>query len=673
MIYITTLIIFYIFLITLPPTIYIGDSGELISSSFTLGIGHPPGYPLYLMIGKIFSQIPIGDIAFRYNLLSATLAILVFASLYKICYLFIKTIFKNISDFILKITCLSISIMFCLSYIFWSQAGNAKGGIYILSHLVFILTIYFFFKYLDKKKNKFLILSIYLSGFLPAIHFTTSGVVVFIILASVFIIKNFSFKKIFIIFILFLISFITPFLYLFLRAVHYPLIHWHEIDTFNQIIGYLLRKPYAIKTAIPFNFDIATFKIKNYIGQLLRCYSFLTVFIIWGMILLYRYNKIFFYFFISFFLSNIAAVIFLTGNSFSPFMIYVNKNFYIFIDIILLIISSLGLYNFFSITKIKNSMKYFLHLFPVFCITFQLILNFSSHNNSKRYLIYDHILNIERTLKPDDKLFSEEDFDVFSILYFKYIKNKFKKIDTYDRNGSFLDISIFREARKADVKIKFKNGEFSETRLRYMKQKVNEYLQNQAELNIYKNNPDKTYYSTFTEFSGKVQEIYSIPYGCIFKLQSKKELIKNSHYLMQLYYLRYLDKNFDLYYRDLLARYYVQAARYSAYLKDDFWTKYHISKALEVASISPAILNLIASIYYYELNDKTAAIKYMEKIIQLDPYDFTTLNVLVKMCLETDKNKALSWMWYFYNKMQDIDIKNTIIEHINKLTAELNP
>lgn len=71
---------------------------------------------------------------------------------------------------------------------------------------------------------------------------------------------------------------------------------------------------------------------------------------------------------------------------------------------------------------------------------------------------------------------------------------------------------------------------------------------------------------------------------------------------MQLCLLRYLNKNFDLYYRDLLVRYYIQAARYSAYLKDNFWLKYHNSKSFEVAAIIPAILNLITSIYYYELN-----------------------------------------------------------------------
>jgi hypothetical protein len=48
-----------------------GDGGELITASFTLGVAHPPGYPTYVVLGKLFSTLPAGTIAFRYNLFSA--------------------------------------------------------------------------------------------------------------------------------------------------------------------------------------------------------------------------------------------------------------------------------------------------------------------------------------------------------------------------------------------------------------------------------------------------------------------------------------------------------------------------------------------------------------------------------------------------------------------------
>jgi hypothetical protein len=47
------------------------DGGELITASVTLGVPHPPGYPAYVLLGKLFTLLPLGTVAYRYNLFSA--------------------------------------------------------------------------------------------------------------------------------------------------------------------------------------------------------------------------------------------------------------------------------------------------------------------------------------------------------------------------------------------------------------------------------------------------------------------------------------------------------------------------------------------------------------------------------------------------------------------------
>ncbi|HAW50625.1 TPA: hypothetical protein DCX16_06725 [bacterium] len=43
----------------------------MITCAWTLGIAHPPGYPLYTLFGKLWMTIiPIGNIAFRMNMVS---------------------------------------------------------------------------------------------------------------------------------------------------------------------------------------------------------------------------------------------------------------------------------------------------------------------------------------------------------------------------------------------------------------------------------------------------------------------------------------------------------------------------------------------------------------------------------------------------------------------------
>jgi hypothetical protein len=56
---------------TAAPSIYfMVDSSEYAIGATTLGIVHAPGYPLYLLVAHLFAQLPLGDIAYRVNLLS---------------------------------------------------------------------------------------------------------------------------------------------------------------------------------------------------------------------------------------------------------------------------------------------------------------------------------------------------------------------------------------------------------------------------------------------------------------------------------------------------------------------------------------------------------------------------------------------------------------------------
>lgn len=62
---------FGLYLRTLAPTIYNLDSAELSTAAATGGILRATGYPLYLTLGWLWTRLPIGDVGYRMNLLSA--------------------------------------------------------------------------------------------------------------------------------------------------------------------------------------------------------------------------------------------------------------------------------------------------------------------------------------------------------------------------------------------------------------------------------------------------------------------------------------------------------------------------------------------------------------------------------------------------------------------------
>jgi hypothetical protein len=62
---------FAVYAYTAFPSVTGGDNPQLIMASATLGIAHPPGYPLFTMAGWLFSHLmPFGSVAYRINLLS---------------------------------------------------------------------------------------------------------------------------------------------------------------------------------------------------------------------------------------------------------------------------------------------------------------------------------------------------------------------------------------------------------------------------------------------------------------------------------------------------------------------------------------------------------------------------------------------------------------------------
>jgi len=70
---------FGLYVYTLAPTVLPSNSGEFQFVTDVLGIAHPPGFPLYTMLGKLFTLIPVGDVAYRVNLMSACFAALTLA------------------------------------------------------------------------------------------------------------------------------------------------------------------------------------------------------------------------------------------------------------------------------------------------------------------------------------------------------------------------------------------------------------------------------------------------------------------------------------------------------------------------------------------------------------------------------------------------------------------
>jgi hypothetical protein len=69
---ITAFVVLAVYVLTLAPTVTFWDAGEFITAARTLGIPHPPGTPLFVLLANVWGRVlPFGEYAWRQNLLSA--------------------------------------------------------------------------------------------------------------------------------------------------------------------------------------------------------------------------------------------------------------------------------------------------------------------------------------------------------------------------------------------------------------------------------------------------------------------------------------------------------------------------------------------------------------------------------------------------------------------------
>jgi hypothetical protein len=101
---------------TLVPFVLGGDSAEFQVLAYQLGIAHTPGYPIYLLLAKLFTLLPIRDIAYRVNLFSGLMAALAVAGVYLATRLLARD----------RLAAVFAALVLAVSYTFWSQATIAE-------------------------------------------------------------------------------------------------------------------------------------------------------------------------------------------------------------------------------------------------------------------------------------------------------------------------------------------------------------------------------------------------------------------------------------------------------------------------------------------------------------------------------------------------------------------
>ena len=191
------LISFIVYYLTAEPTVSFWDTGEYITTSAKLQVGHPPGAPLYQMLGAIFSIFAFEkeNIGFTMNLMSGFTSALTISFMYWSIVLILKKLTTDIEDTIKKHLIVSSSafigsISFAFTDTFWFSAVETE--VYAMATLIMAIMFYLGLRWeFDMHKgrgNKWLLLICFIIGLSFGVHFM--GLLVIPAIVMIYYFKN---------------------------------------------------------------------------------------------------------------------------------------------------------------------------------------------------------------------------------------------------------------------------------------------------------------------------------------------------------------------------------------------------------------------------------------------------------------------------------------------------
>lgn len=455
-------IVFIIYLITLAPSVVQIDSGELAAVQITLGIAHPTGYPLYTVLGYLFSLIPLPFTKiYQMNLLAAiycAAAVGFFVQSVKLTldnlhYFNPKNLIetkkqkkknrkekgenvenKNIkgevSDTVKIFASAFSGLLLAFSKTFWFQSTSVE--VYSLHLLLICIIIFVLLKaYLqnDHQNKKYLdywyVLAIVLAlGF--SNHMTTLLVLPAIayLFFSKFGFNKTSIKKMLLMIAIFLPILLVLYSYLPIRASRQPIINWGNPINLERILRHISGKQYQVWLFS--SMEAAKKQLGYFFSSLTDEFNIALITIIIGFFISYSFSKKIFTFLVILFASTVLYSI--------NYDIVDIDSYFLLAHIALVFFSAFGIVKLYSLLKLSNHSNVVLAIVSLIFIIIFASFNFKKVDQSSTKIFKDYTKSLMNSTEKKSIVISYQwDFFISASYYFQYVEDFRKDIIIIDK------------------------------------------------------------------------------------------------------------------------------------------------------------------------------------------------------------------------------------------------
>lgn len=412
--------VFGVYLLTICPTIYLGDSGELTAASFCLGIPHNSGYPLYALLGKIFCLLPLGTVGFRMNLMSACFGSLTVLLAYSVIKRFTHSEIPSIVG----------SLLLAFTPLLWRQTTAAE--VYTL-HGFFVVLLMRLLLWWDEDRDRTrLLVFVFVCGVSFGNHLQTvmlaPGVLFLVLSGDPGALLR---PRRFILISLVFAAALAVYLYLPIRTDAGAALHTGDPDTLGNfwahVTGSAHREGYVLNKA-PMEYLGRLWEILRIFASQLGLFLILAL-LGWLKLMSIRW-RIFFLAVIAF---DLIYAVFLNTISIQI------TDFCLPSAIVLSILTGIGSgYILKGIETFRPAGPGTRRVVSLLWCSFPIILlvfNFGLCNQGRNYTAYEYALNIFRTLRPGNILFLDGDNNIFPIMYGRMAERMGEDVVLYDRQN----------------------------------------------------------------------------------------------------------------------------------------------------------------------------------------------------------------------------------------------
>ncbi|MBN1591870.1 MAG: tetratricopeptide repeat protein [Candidatus Coatesbacteria bacterium] len=406
-------LVFLLLLSTLSPTVHTGDSGELITSAWSLGIAHNPGYPVYSLLGRAAGFLGLGSPAFRINLFSAHCAVL------SSVFVFLTVLLYSRRMYLAAIAALLLPI----SATIWWQASDAE--VYTLYLLSLSVLVYLLARFIDSDDLRWLYCAAFVFGLSLGNHISLVMMVPAIVSLLWRRRSVRSFPAALVCLMLLLVG-LSCYIYLPIRASCDPAINWSDPDTLEGVIYHAGAAEHRGKAILATGYESGGQRFLSILGLFASQYGPATaVFLIVALVgwISLRRNRTLLIAAALVVIMNIVYIQFInvvplqaTGFGYPSYLV-------------LVLLFSAGL------MRVAAGMPRLGAALAVLIVFVAIISNYHPNDRSEDYLTYDYGSNLLSHLPVNSALFAKGDNQIFSLLYLQAIEGHRADVALFDAYG----------------------------------------------------------------------------------------------------------------------------------------------------------------------------------------------------------------------------------------------